>query len=132
MRCIYGLTAVFFLLLVMVGCQTDIAANSVSERLQTGTVGKLFRLTEPVSLDLRHGFSAKNLVSNTLWREIGTIAQGSVLKPVDTVLMVNAGDNYEAYLVVKGNQVVGVYLPVESAFVNATATVNVLLAEVTQ
>ena len=111
------------------GCNTDIAKTSQNEPLQSRATGEVRWLQRSVAVDLRSGYSSVDLQPNSEWRAVGSIPQGEVLKPISTVLTVNAGDKYEAYLVVNQNQLVGIYLPVESAFVNATQPVNIYLAE---
>jgi len=139
----YRFTGLCFLALAFLGCKTEIAQNSASEPLQAITAGKTFRLTQGVDLNLRSGYVVNNLKTASTWREIGTIPEGTVLKPVDAILMVtagehevamtmfmvNAGDNYEGFLVVNNNRAVGVYLPNVSAFVSANPIVNISLVE---
>ncbi len=81
-------------------------------------------LHRQTAVRLRYGYSVGEIHPETSWRCIGCIPQGQVFKPIDSVLMVDAGDRHDAYLVVRGNQVQGVYLPVESAFVAARSSVD--------
>jgi hypothetical protein len=115
-----GLIAVGFLLAS--GCTpTNIAQTSLQEPLGSQTTGETLRLQNSVSVDLPSGYSADDLDPNTTWRQIGTIPQGQVLKPVATLLMVKAGPpHYDAYLVINQNMAVGIYLHDQSAFVNMT------------
>jgi hypothetical protein len=125
-----GLIAVA--LLLVSGCTpTNIAQTSLMEPLQPQTTGETLRLQNAVSVDLPSGYSADDLVPNTTWRQIGTIPQGQVLKPVDTLLIVKAGPpHYDAYLVTNQNMAVGIYLYDQSAFVNMTPPAFISFATV--
>jgi hypothetical protein len=59
----------------------------------------------------------RDLRQGSTWTALGTIDQGTVYKPRDTVLTVEHFDVYEAYIVVRDENWVGFWLPVEKAFV---------------
>jgi hypothetical protein len=59
----------------------------------------------------------RDLRQGSTWTALGTIDQGTVYKPLDTVLTVEHFDVYEAYIVVRDKNWVGFWLPVEKAFV---------------
>jgi hypothetical protein len=86
--------------------------------------GDKMTLNRPTMIQLRSGYSVHQISAGTVWRCVGSIPQGQVFKPLDSVLMVEAGNNYEGLLVVSDNRAVGVYLPVESAFVTARSPVD--------
>jgi hypothetical protein len=53
--------------------------------------------------------------SNTRWQYVGSLPEGDVYRPTNTVLTVEGSHIHEAYLVLKGKALVGYYLPVEGA-----------------
>lgn len=53
--------------------------------------------------------------ADRLWRYVGSLPDGAVYRPVNTVFTVEAKHVHEAYLVLKDTQLVGYYLPVEGA-----------------
>ena len=87
------------------------AAPIVSEP----TMGSPITLQASVKGSSSEGY-ARTLRRETRWRKIGAIPQGDVLKPLDTILTVEATHVREAYIVVKQNKWVGFWLPVEKAF----------------
>lgn len=105
---------------ITAGCVTDIGRTSDHVALQPcPKPAETIILHRQTAVRLRSGYSVSDIRPETSWRCIGSIPQGQVFKPIDAVLMVDAGDRHDAYLVVRGNQLQGVYLPVESAFVAA-------------
>lgn len=50
------------------------------------------------------------------WRAVGTVLQGTVYQPVATVFAIEGRNVHEAYLVVRGNQLQGFYLPAENHY----------------
>ncbi|MGF6773583.1 hypothetical protein P3T18_006097 [Paraburkholderia sp. GAS199] len=73
------------------------------------------RVAKSVSIWLSTGFSRK-VNAGTVWRPIGDLPQGLVLRPVNGVFTIEGRQVHEADLVVKENQLVGFYLPGESHF----------------
>lgn len=59
------------------------------------------------------------------WRQMGSIPQGAVFKSADSVLIIGGSNAHEAYLVVSGGAIVGVYLPFEMRFIEAKALIPV-------
>jgi hypothetical protein len=53
----------------------------------------------------------------TTWIPVGEIAQGVVYRSNDQILMAEAFNSSEAYLVIEGESVVGYFLPFEHGFV---------------
>jgi hypothetical protein len=101
-------------LVVIVGCAPKLrmqAAQLDSEH----TMGPAIILKAPATGSSSAGY-ARTLSSKTRWLKIGTIRQGDVLKPLDSVLTAEAGHVREAYIVVRQNMWVGFWLPVEKAF----------------
>lgn len=61
-------------------------------------------------------FYSRTLRAGTHWKYFGSLPQGDIYRPVDTVLTVESGNVQEAYLVLSGANLVGYYLPVEKNY----------------
>jgi len=59
--------------------------------------------------------------------EMGTVAEGTVYEPRDTVMTVEATNVSEAYIVVRDGLWVGFWLPVEKGFVAVEHAVPIQL-----
>ena len=57
------------------------------------------------------------LRAGTRWREVGTIAQGTVFRTKDQVVIVNSFNVHEGYVVANDGKIVGFYLPIAKTFV---------------
>lgn len=66
---------------------------------------------------------ARTITHDTVWDYAGRIGEGTVYAPRDTVLTVEGADVSEAYLVLRGEQIVGFYLPVQGTFSPASEPV---------
>ena len=60
---------------------------------------------------------SRTLRKTTHWDQVGTIAEGDVLRSKDQVLTLECSNVHEAYLVMSGNKLIGFFLPVEKGFV---------------
>lgn len=72
-------------------------------------------LGDDTKVTLKEGF-ATPLKRGTRWQQVGTIQQGDVFHTKDQVVTVEASNQHEADLVMKGNMAVGFYLVVERSF----------------
>jgi hypothetical protein len=59
----------------------------------------------------------RSVRAGSRWVEFGSIAEGTVYKPLGTVMTVEGINISEAYIVVRGRSWVGFWLPVEKGFV---------------
>lgn len=58
----------------------------------------------------------RTLPAGTRWRAVGSVPQGTVYRPLDTVFVIEGRNFHEAYLVVRGDELHGFYLPGERNF----------------
>lgn len=72
------------------------------------------------------------LADGSRWRRVGTVSQGHVYRPVDTVFTIEGRHVHEAYLVVAPASLalVGFYLPGESTFSALSAPVQLTVKEI--
>ena len=59
----------------------------------------------------------RTLRKTSRWEQVGTIAEGDVLRSKDQVLTLECSNVHEAYLVMSGDKLIGFFLPVERGFV---------------
>ena len=102
--------------LLLAGCASELKTESAElSPVTPGTATSTLRLDYSVDVRLDSGYS-RTLRAGTTWKRIGSIPEGEVWEPVDTVLTVEGRYLHEAYLVVNESRLVGFYLPVEDAF----------------
>jgi hypothetical protein len=132
MRFVAGVLLAVPTVLCVCGCATDIAANSAPAELSTNTAQMPARvqLVNDVTIPLRSGYWAANLKKDRNWTAAESIPQGTVYRPVDHPLMIEAAHRHEAYLVISNGQAVGFYLTAQRAFVAANPAQPVALREV--
>ena len=103
----------------LLSCSTNITQHSEAAHLQmiTDQADQLL-LRRDATVQLRSGYRSLRLKQGTIWRPTGDIPQGRVYEAVNSVLQVRTGHAHEVHLVIDHEQLlVGVYLPVEQAFV---------------
>ena len=77
-----------------------------------------FTLREDVALsNLPCGYN-RTLKKDKQWASIGRIDKGEIYKPIGHFFTVECSNIFEAYLVLRDDQLYGFYLPVEKGFVN--------------
>lgn len=114
-------------LTALASCATDITKKARPVELVETSSGETIELAEEVSIRLVQGSAGKPLEAQTTWESVGTIPEGTVYRPLDSLLQVRTGHAYEAYIVLAEQQLVGVYLPVEDSFVEAKKPIPVKL-----
>jgi hypothetical protein len=96
-------------------CASVVQVPSSLSTARGENVAASIEITDEVQGESSSGFSNR-IRGGTVWKYVGTLEQGLVYRPRDTVLTVEGAHIHEAYLVVKDGQWVGYYLPVEKAF----------------
>lgn len=105
-------------------------------RLKTSLVSSdhhhyIYKLAESVTLESTNTADT-HLKYGTTWTLVGKIEKGDVYQTKDQVVIVNSFNVYEAYIVVKGRNVVGYYLPIEKTFVKTIRTpIKLIQKEIT-
>jgi hypothetical protein len=77
-----------------------------------------------IKIELSTGYS-RTLHQGTVWVAAGSIAQGAVYKPRDTVFSVEGTNVHEAYLVLSDGKLVGYYLPAERSYVAQPSPIDI-------
>jgi hypothetical protein len=94
------------------------------EPLSPGVTPREIVVAHDVTVNLSTGYSRK-LLNGSVWSAAGSVPQGDVYKPHDTVFSVEGLNVHEAYLVLSGSKLVGYYLPAEHAYVSQPHPVDV-------
>jgi hypothetical protein len=72
-------------------------------------------LAQETRLTLDTGYT-RTLKAGSRWRSAGTVDQGDVYRPVGDVFTLEGAHIHEAWLVVRGESLVGFYLPAEHGY----------------
>lgn len=72
-------------------------------------------LASSVEIRLNSGYR-RTLAEGTQFQLVGTLQEGRVFKPLNNTFTVEGAHVHEAFVVVKGDELVGFYLPVERSF----------------
>ena len=113
------LSVAVLLLIWITGCSTrqiDVAAP-----LAPVANGPEFVLADSLTVKVPKAWAVV-LDQGTIWRVVGELEEGMVLKSADQVVAVNSFDVHEGYIVVQRDRLVGFYLPVTDGFVKVEPT----------
>lgn len=120
-----GLVAVALLC----GCASAVPTEATKLSPLLEQPAKVIRLEREASFVLSTGYK-RNLRPDSKWRLVGSIAQGQVYRPVDSVLTIEGRQVHEAYLVISGGALRGFYLPGESNYAPLQAPVPLYIGEI--
>ncbi len=95
------------------GCASEVVRDPVA--LSASKSSQTLQLGSAAAVVLDSGYE-RQLAAGTVLVEFGRVPQGQVFKPLNRVLTVEGAHMHEAYPVLRGNSIVGFYLPVEKAF----------------
>jgi hypothetical protein len=108
-------SCLFFVLLY--ACAFDVVrVKQVPTQLETlSSTNRSFELYGEVTVHLDTGYS-RVLKRGSRWACIGATPEGDVYRTKDQILTIEGSNIHEAYIVVKSQNLVGFYLPVERTF----------------
>jgi hypothetical protein len=109
------------------GCASEVKRQP-AELSTAANAGQRQSTTTTVEARLESGY-ARTIRPDTEFVVLGRIAQGTVLKPTQTVLTVEGAHMHEAYAVHRDGALVGFYLPVERAYTALPTPVPMPLQE---
>jgi hypothetical protein len=107
------LTSGCMLNIVSVG-QTPTTLTAITE------APRRVELLAEIKVPLGTGFPTR-LKPNTTWQQVGRIPEGDVFTTADQIVTVEASHIHEAQVVLRGDALVGFYLPVEKTFARTSA-----------
>ena len=120
MACLLMMSACAFNVRIMHKSPAQLVPEPPSEQVWTLTTGT------PAILPVGR---ATTLKGGTLWRRIGRIEEGDVMRTKDQVVFVEASNSYQADIVVRDGKLVGFYLPVDLAFAPCSPPMPIALTE---
>ena len=115
--------------LLLCACAATVETSPVSLSPAAAPASAVQRLRQSVAVQLPTGYT-RTLVEESRWRPVGSIPQGLVYRPVDTVLTIEGRQVHEAYLVVAGGNLVGFFLPAESSYSALSKPVPVTFGDI--
>ncbi|NTU42197.1 MAG: hypothetical protein HGA78_03930 [Nitrospirales bacterium] len=121
----------FLLLSLLQACAFDVVqVKQVPAKLDlSASANRSFELDKEVTVTLDTGYS-RELKRGARWVCVGAIAEGDVYKTNDQVLTVEGSNIHEAYIVLKSQNLVGFYLPVERTFSPLSNPIEIFTKEV--
>lgn len=134
MNALLGWTRLLWVACLFAACAADIEKHTRPTRfLGTAPHETRWRCAEELRIAVAKG-RLDRVQAASEWSLVGELPEGRVLRPLDAPLQVKTGHAYEAYLVVAGEltsaRVVGVYLPVQDAFLEAREPTPIPLEEI--
>jgi len=108
-------SCLFFVLLH--ACAFDVVhEKQIPTQLETlPATNRSFELDSEVTVHLDTGYS-RVLKKGSRWTCVGATPEGDVYRTKDQVLTIEGSNIHEAFIVVKSQNLVGFYLPVERTF----------------
>jgi hypothetical protein len=100
--------------LLLAGCASPVQVAPAS-LVPLSAPAADFLVDSDVPIRLSTGYT-RTLPAQSRWRAIGSLPQGTVYQPVNTVFAVEGRQVHEAYLVMQGKALQGFYLPGEGNF----------------
>ncbi len=103
---------------LLAGCAAAVISQPVAyvpTPASASSPAKVVTLAQAAHVTLQTGYK-RDLATGSHWRRTGSVPQGDVYRPVDTVFTIEGQQVHEAYLVVSGQSLVGFYLPAEARY----------------
>ena len=106
----------FLAMFALAGCASSIEKHAGNATLlPADNGGPEIVLDQSVRLKLTGGVRASRLQAGSRWRPVGRVAESAAYRRTDGEFTVRTTHVHEAYLLIKDEHVVGVYLPFEHA-----------------
>lgn len=97
------------------GCATEIQRMPVTLTAARPGMEGTHTVERAVPVRSTSGYE-RPIPAGSKWHNVGSIPQGDVYRRSDDVYVVEGAHIHEAFIVVRDNQVIGFYLPVEKSF----------------
>ncbi len=109
------LIATAALVALLSGCASPVRTEPVSFTPLATQPAQVVQLRQEATATLATGYP-RTLKAGSQWRLAGSVAQGQVYRPVNTVFTIEGRHVHEAYLVVSSGKLLGFYLPGEAQY----------------
>jgi len=104
------------LVAILSGCAHSIEESSPRQIINANVANERRIVFEQhVKIELPTYYT-RGIRSGSSWRLIGSIHEGDVYRPIDSVFTIEGKHDHEAYLVISNNTLQGFYLPVQQTF----------------
>jgi len=105
-----------FFVTVLSGCAHSIEESSPRQIVNTiASNERRIVFDHHIKIELPTYYT-RGIRGGSSWRHIGTIQEGDVYRPIDTVFTIEGKHDHEAYLVISKKTLQGFYLPVQQTF----------------
>jgi hypothetical protein len=110
---------------MLTSCATSVV-HTPAKLISYGSFDTFLTVTVIKQTDFRleTGYT-RSLNAGSRWERIGTITEGEVYKPKNSVFTIEGKHVHEAFLVIFNGHLVGFYLPVEFGFSKLPQTISV-------
>lgn len=110
-----GLAATAVLLVMLGGCASPVRTEPVNFTPLASQPGRVVQISQEATARLATGYP-RVLKAGSQWRLAGSVSQGQVYRPVNTVFTIEGRHVHEAYLVISQGALQGFYLPGEAQY----------------
>ena len=110
-----GLAAALVAAALLCGCANPVRTEPVKFTPLAQQPAPVVQLQSDTVASLATGFP-RTLKAGSQWRLAGSVTQGQVFRPINTVFTIEGRHVHEAYLVVSSGKLVGFYLPGEANY----------------
>jgi hypothetical protein len=104
-----------FISLLLCGCAAEVVRQPAALQPPPAESRATIEITRLTTIVLPTGYE-RSLLTGSRWQRVGSIPQGQVFRPLDTVFTIEGANTHEAFLVIQDARLVGFYLPGERAY----------------
>jgi len=112
----------------LVACAMRVPVTPAQLQPLAGGASEDMEIVQATEVRFTTGYT-RVLPAGSHWRAVGTLPQGTVFQPLDTVFQIEGRQVHEAWLVLRGAQLQGFYLPAEAHFSPALLPMNLSRGE---
>ncbi|OQA33300.1 MAG: hypothetical protein BWY57_01302 [Betaproteobacteria bacterium ADurb.Bin341] len=116
---------------ILCACASEVVRHSSSLSPQVTSPTSRWVLLSDAAIEADSSYN-RIIPGNTEFVHIGTLPEGKVLKPTNTVLTIEGKHMHEVYIVIKNNVLIGFYMPVEKSFAPLTKKIHLNFKEISK
>lgn len=117
------------LIALLGGCASPVRTEPVSFAPLTAQPARVVQIAQDTTATLPTGYP-RTLKAGSQWRLAGSVSQGEVYRPVNTVFTIEGRHTHEAYLVISKGQLHGFYLPGKAQYAALATPVPLSIGEI--
>ena len=100
---------------ILEGCASEVTRSGIEFRPSPGAARRTIEMSSLATVMPSTGYQ-RSILTGSRWALVGSVPQGDVYRPLDTVFTIEGANTHEAYLVLRDSRIVGFYLPGEKSF----------------